>query len=383
MGSILSSLRSLPPPADFFPPTPEAYSILIGTFQYFPVVSNVIILIKKRFCMIQVNYIQVSILQWLLAYHPAGKTSVKNSFFNLPGRFAWCVMEIVGPLNLLYTLYKLPPMVNISSLPLSNKLAASLYLIHYVNRAIISPWFAAPSMSPIHALVAGFAIVFNWINSSCLAAWLVGYHIPIVQGYKTDGAAAGPSTRPLHGHPTPGFATQILPVIGLGLFAIGMAGNIYSERMLYHFRRVEADKQSKSSKEKGHPKEGKNKYSKVYVIPPRTGLFRYILYPHYVFEWLEWLGFALVGTAVFPSRQLSISSTYATPPINLAPWLVPAAKWAQNLSVPLPLPGLIFLVNAVANMLPHARWGRKWYVKMFGERAVAGRGAVVPYCSWM
>ena len=86
---------------------------------------------------------------------------------------------------------------------------------------------------------------------------------------------------------------------------------------------------------------------------------------------------------MFPSRQLSISSTYATPPINLAPWLVPAAKWAQNLSVPLPLPGLIFLVNAVANMLPHARWGRKWYVKMFGERAVAGRGAVVPYCSWM
>ena len=292
-------------------------------------------------------------------------------------------MEIAGPVNLLYILYKLAPMVNIASLPLSNKLTASLYVIHYVNRAIISPWFAAPSMSPIHVLVAGFAIVFNWFNSSCLAAWLVGYNAPIVQGYKTDGAASGPSTGTLHGHPTPPFIVRILPVIGLALFAIGMAGNIYSERMLYHFRRTEADKRSKASKGKDHSKGEKNKYHKVYVIPPRKGFFHYILYPHYVFEWLEWLGFALVGTAVFPSRQLSITTTYATPPISLAPWLVPAARWAQNLNVPLPLPALIFVVNAVANMLPHARWGRKWYVKMFGDRAVAGRGAAVPFCSWM
>lgn len=292
-------------------------------------------------------------------------------------------MEIIGPLNLAYILYRLPPMVNIASLPLSNKLAASLYFIHYANRAIISPWFAAPSMSPIHALVAGFAMLFNWFNSSCLAAWLVGYHIPVTQGLKTDGAAAGPSTGTLHGHSTPPLSVRILPVIGLGLFTIGMAGNIYSERALFRLRREEADKRSASAKQKDNSKGEKNKYHKVYVIPPRRGVFRFILYPHYVFEWLEWLGFALVGTAVFPSRQLSISSTYATPPITLAPWLVPIARWAQNLNVPLPLPGVIFLINAVANMLPHARWGRKWYVERFGERAVAGRGAVVPYCSWL
>lgn len=284
---------------------------------------------------------------------------------------------------MLYIFYKLPPMVNIASLPLSNRLAASLYLIHYANRAIISPWFAAPSMSPIHVLVAGFAILFNWFNSSCITAWLVGYHIPVTQGYKTDGTATGPSAGTLHGHPTSPFSARILPVIGLGLFAIGMAGNIYSERTLYRLRREEADKRSASAKEKGNAKGEKNKYHKVYVIPPCQGVFRFILFPHYVFEWLEWLGFALVGTAVFPSRQVNISSTYATPPITLAPWLVPVAQWTQKLSVPLPLPAVVFLVNAVANMLPHARWGRKWYVERFGERAVAGRGAVVPYCPWM
>lgn len=327
---------------------------------------------------------QFSILQWILSYHPAGKTSVKNSPLNLPGRLAWFMMEIISPLNLLFILYKLPPMVNIASLPLSNKLAAAMFLIHYANRAIISPWLA-PSMSPIHFLVASFAMVFNWFNSSSIAAWLVGYHVPIVQGYKTDGAAEGPSTATaFHGHPPPPLSARILPVLGFGLFVVGMAGNIYSERAFFRLRREEADKRAagREKKEDGSKAEG-NKYSKVYVIPPGQGVFRSILYPHYVFEWIEWLGFALLGTAVFPSRQHIISSTYATPPVSLAPWLVPMAWMAEKLSVPFPLPTVIFVVNAVANMLPHARWGRVWYVEKFGERAVAGRGAVVPFCPWM
>lgn len=271
-------------------------------------------------------------------------------------------------------------MVNIDSLPLSNKLVAFLFLIHYANRAIVSPWFAAPSMSPIHLLVASFAVLFNWFNSSSIAAWLVGYHVPVSQGFKTDGAAAGPSTATFfHGHQPPPFSTRVLPVIGLALFVVGITGNIYSERALYRLRREEADKRSakKESTNCG------NKYSKVYVMPPRQGVFRFILYPHYVFEWVEWLGFALVGTAVFPSRQFAITSTYATPPVTLAPWLVPVARWAEYLNVPLPLPAVIFVINAVANMLPHARWGRKWYEQKFGKQAVARRGAVVPFCPWM
>lgn len=294
------------------------------------------------------------------------------------------MMEIVSPLNLLFILYKLPPMVNIASLPPWNKLAASLFVLHYFNRAIISPWFSAPSMSPIHFLVASFAMIFNWFNSSIIAAWLVGYHVPVVQGYKTDGAPAGPSVASaLHGHPPPPVSVRILPVLGVALFVIGMAGNIYSERMFFRLRREEADKRSVAKHKKDDSKAEGNKYSKVYVIPPSQGVFYSILYPHYVFEWIEWLGFALVGTAVFPSRQHTITSTYVTPPVNLAPWLIPTAWLAERLGVPLPLPAVIFVVNAVANMLPHARWGRKWYVEKFGERAVAGRGAAVPFCPWL
>lgn len=39
MDSKLAWTRFIPPLEDFFPPTPEAYAILLGVFQYFPVVS--------------------------------------------------------------------------------------------------------------------------------------------------------------------------------------------------------------------------------------------------------------------------------------------------------------------------------------------------------
>ncbi|EAL90053.1 3-oxo-5-alpha-steroid 4-dehydrogenase family protein [Aspergillus fumigatus Af293] len=384
MGSAFSTfMGSLPPLRDLILPTPQAYTTLLNIFQYFPVFS---------------------LVQWAVSWHPAGKGSYQRSWLNIPGKLGWFLMEIVGPANLLYILYKLPPALNITSLPLSNKLVASLYVIHYVNRAIISPFFAAPSMSPMHASVVSMAVLFNWLNSTCLAGWLVGYHVPVL-GYKTDGAVSG-----VPGGPSSySAATHFLPCLGMVLFAAGMIGNIHSERTLFHLRREAAEKRDAAEKsdeditqhgDEDHPtfiqasssssstdadananaKGRKNKYDKVYVIPPARGVFRSILYPHYAFEWLEWLGFSLVGTAVFPAAQ---ALAYASPPLPIAPWLKPAAALAETLQVPLPLPAVVFVVNAVANMLPHARWGRKWYVEKFGEKAVAGRGAAVPWCPWL
>ncbi|PYH93724.1 hypothetical protein BO71DRAFT_450516 [Aspergillus ellipticus CBS 707.79] len=365
MGSLLSSPEHLPPLADFILPTPETYTILVNIFQYFPVVS---------------------IIQWLTSFHPAGKTSMKTSRLNLPGRWAWFAMEIVSPLNLIFILWTNS---GPQTLPLPNKLLASLYTLHYINRAIISPLFAAPSMSPIHLVIMSSAMLFNWLNSSCLAAWLLGYHIPIP-------ILQTPSTI-THTH-TP----IILPTLGLLLFLTGMACNIHSERTLFRLRREAATLQeAKKSDSDPHTKNPPNKYSKLYIMPPPTGLFTSILYPHYVAEWLEWLGFALLGTAVFPTASLlsssslsstslssgvigvAAASTISTRPLHLAPWLLPAASLAQTLNVPLPLPAVVFLVNAVTNMLPHARWGRKWYVERFGEGMVAGRGAVVPFFRWL
>ncbi|KAL2833417.1 ubiquitin elongating factor core-domain-containing protein [Aspergillus cavernicola] len=367
---------------------------------------------------------QATIVQWLTSWHPAGKTSCKTSRLNIPGYLAWSAMEIVGPLNLLYILSNLPAKLNIQTLPLPNKLVASLYLIHYTNRAIISPFFAAPSMSPIHAFVMASAMLFNWLNSSCLACWLVGYNVSTIPGFYPSilsspslDSLATPPEKILEDTSISKTSTPLLAAIGLALFTLGMVGNIYAERTLFSLRREAADKQQQQSQKQsittdpsapsnGNPK-NENKYHKVYVIPPPHGLFKSILYPHYALEWLEWTGFALVGLAVFPTLpppSLSPSSllpdllsvnthpsslmggtaAVSNQQLHLAPWLVPAVYLAGRLRFPvLPLPAIIFVVNAVANMLPHARWGRKWYAERFGREEVAGRGAVVPFVSWL
>ncbi|KAL4964750.1 3-oxo-5-alpha-steroid 4-dehydrogenase family protein [Aspergillus stella-maris] len=413
MGSTLSSsLNALPPLQDLILPTPEGYTTLLNIFQYFPLVTLII---------------------WITPWWPAGKTSPKNSSLTINGRIAWFLMEITGPANLLYILSNLPQRLNMQTLPLPNKLVAGVYVLHYINRAIISPFFAAPSMSPIHVFVMGSAMAFNWLNSACLAGWLVGYNVTTIPGFY---ATSDPATASLRNKamdvPTPetvlgdsmasassGSTSLLIPAIGVVLFFAGMAGNIWAERTLFALRREAADKKHDRDANKnatdektsnGERKDNTNKYHKIYIIPPSRGLFSSILYPHYVCEWLEWTGFALLGTTVFPSLtppsamllpdMLSTATTGTTaglgslssarggpaPPLRLAPWLIPPVWLASRLGVPVvPLPAILFVINAVANMLPHARWGRKWYVERFGEgeRGVNGRGAVVPFLSWM
>ncbi|QQK44770.1 3-oxo-5-alpha-steroid 4-dehydrogenase, C-terminal [Penicillium digitatum] len=363
MGATISTCwEVLPSIAELFPPTPAVYTSILCCFQYFPLIT---------------------VAQWVLSWHPAGKTS-SQSIFNIPGRIAWSAMEIVGPINLIYCMVTPSPYApSFTDLPMSNILVGTLYCIHYFNRAIISPFFSAPSMSPIHVTIMSFAMIFNWFNSACLAGWLRGYKVPTIPSFPTASS----------GTPSPRSAVvDLLSTVGAILFTVGMAGNIYSETALFRLRREEAQKRAAKKTDGevlagGEAQASRNKFHKVYVIPPTRGVFRYILYPHYVFEWLEWIGFALAGTAVAPLSALtapvSASSIAIAPPLRRAPWLVPAAWAADKLAVPLPLPAIVFVVNAVTNMLPHARWGRKWYVEKFGEKAVAGRGAVLPGCSWM
>ncbi|PKY02171.1 hypothetical protein P168DRAFT_273148 [Aspergillus campestris IBT 28561] len=380
MGAISSTIQSLPPLGDFIRLTPDAYRVALNIFQYFPLFTT---------------------LEWLTPYYPAGKSSLPKATLNIPGRLGWMLMELIGPLNLLYILRTQCSNLGIDSLPLPNKLVVALYLIHYVNRAIVSP-LMAPSVSPTHVFIVASAVCFNWLNSTCLAGWVLGYEV-LWEGFE-DLASSGAAVSAGNGNSTAVWVTSLL---GTLVFALGMAGNIYSERTLFRLRREEVAKRSSSSssstsssapteeKTTSTPKdttnkESKNKYSKVYVIPPPKGPFTSILYPHYVFEWAEWFGFALAGTAIqpllIPSLLAGIGSktaVTAVSPLRLAPWFVPAAKVAGALGVPLPLAGLAFAVNTVANLLPHARWGRKWYVGRFGEEGVKGRGAVVPWCPWL
>lgn len=259
-----------------------------------------------------------------------GKTST-NSRFNLPGRYAWAAAELVGPINLIYILAALPSKLKPppdaatswlgTGLPAQREIMACLYILHYLNRALLSPLVFNPSMSPIYPFVTVFMMVFQYCNSTSIATWLV--------------------------YSAPSLDTETLSIVSLGsfvgitLFLLGLAGNIWTETRLYEMRRGAAKRRAKS--------EGKAvvTYDKVYVIPPAEGFFKHILYPHYVLEWLEWSGYWLLGGV----------------------W---GLGWGNKSAA------FWFLMCEFATMLPRAAVGRKWYEEKFGKRAVGGRAAAIP-----
>ena len=66
-----------------------------------------------------------------------------------------------------------------------------------------------------------------------------------------------------------------------------------------------------------------------------------MLYPHYLCEWIEWMGFWIMG------------------------------GWAFA-------PARAFLLNELAAMLPQAINGRTWYLEKFGREKIGSRRAVIP-----
>lgn len=264
-------------------------------------------------------------------------------------------------------------------------------------------------------------VLFQFVNSSVLASWLV---------YDAR-------DHWLTGHEYPSIVSG-RAILGLGLFVIGMAGNILAEGQLFTLRRAEADKKrdkmrfmndgyDKTSGGNGtsgigkandskngttdstiarrretagtrprgaedrkqeeentnyQNKQNKSVYDKIYVLPPAAGLFKYILYPHYTAEWLEWTGYWLLSAA----WGLGSGLTFALPdPVDLDPKTsisatAAAANSAASFDQRLPRysGALWFVVMEISVMAPRAVHGLKWYQDRFGERAVKQRKAVVP-----
>ena len=260
-----------------------------------------------------------------------GKTS-NAANFNVPGKPAWILAESVGPLNLLFILLTLPaklkPVPTASTsflgtgLPAQFELLGSLYLLHYSNRAFVMPAFLNPHISPMVWYIPLSMAAFQFHNSSNIACWLT---------YSTlDRKELAPLLSPL-------------ALVGLACFFVGLINNIRADMTFFSLRRGAAKRKAKS--------EGKAviTYNKVYIMPPPSGLFKHVLFPHYSWEWLEWTGFAILG-------------------------------YAYGLG--LDTPAAWFVLNEIAFMAPRALSGKTWYEQKFGKRALANRGAVVPV-SWL
>ncbi|KAI9714456.1 MAG: hypothetical protein M1820_000417 [Bogoriella megaspora] len=278
------------------PPSRENWELISWAWQFFPLFSAA---------------------QWVTDWYPQGKTSV-DSRWNIPGKIAWITMEAPGFMTLLYIMYSLPKELDLDGLPWANWTMAGLFTIHYIYRAIISP-LLNPSMSPTHAFVWTSALSFQLINATSIGGWLAGY---------------GPTT-------VYDWAGRLYLIeIGMVVWGWSFLATIYHDDDLREIRRAARRRQKRQAEKSGKEGVGEEGVDKVYMMP-KNGLFSVVLFAHYLCEWMEWVGFWMIG------------------------------GWGCG-------PARSFLLNEISTMLPRALQGKRWYIEKFGADKVGGRKAVIP-----
>ena len=222
---------------------------------------------------------------------PYGKFSKSNwgswFFIMIPSQLGWIVMEIISPIMLAYFFLTGPVEKSLVSY-----IFFTLWVAHYFNRSIIYPLRQNnPSKMPL--LIPLLAFLFNIINGS-----VNGYHLGFVQSYSFE------------------YIYEWNFIIGVILFLLGAIMNIKSDNILLRLR----------SNDKG------------YHIP-NGFMYKYVSYPNYLGEIMEWVAFALM-------------------------------TWS--------LAGLSFAVWTIANLVPRAIAGHKWYNETF-DNYPKNRKAILPY----
>lgn len=237
-------------------------------------------------------------------------------------------MEIPGFITVLYCMSTIPYKLGLSkatgiaafqAMPIGNKTMATIYTVHYLYRAVLSPLFLNPSMSPIHPFIFCSAFAWQVVNGLSLGGWLAGYGPQTVQDWS-------------------GRVYWI--EVGLVIWGWSLLGNIFHDDELREIRRQVGREQGQKNKESAS-KGGKANVDKVYKVP-QNGLFHFILYPHYFCEWLEWAGFWMIGG------------------LNCVP--------ARS-----------FLLNEIFAMFPRALQGRQWYIDKFGREKIGKKKAIIPF----
>ncbi|CAA7262803.1 unnamed protein product [Cyclocybe aegerita] len=283
---------------------------------------------------------------------PFGRFSPQDqsSKLLLDGIKSWIVMELVSPVMFTYTfltspLSATPPPV--SSLSTPQVVLAACFLIHYANRALLSP-LRTPSRSKSHFAVPASGTIFNVFNGSIMGAYL-------------SSPAAGT------------YLATVRPIfyIGLALWAVGFVGNVYHDEILLNIRR--------KAKSKAKAPSGKTQ-GEHYSIP-YGGLYSIISYPNYFCEWIEWFGFALAASplpfTLSEIADISIPSVFSSlfnPQTYSHIIAAPGSQFFPTLSPP-----WIFLANEIVLMLPRAYRGHQWYQNKFGDAYPKNRKAVVPF----
>ncbi|KAH9032723.1 3-oxo-5-alpha-steroid 4-dehydrogenase-domain-containing protein [Lactarius hengduanensis] len=248
---------------------------------------------------------------------PFGKFATPDSVLSVDGVKSWIVMELALGIS--------PQFV----------LARSI-VVHYLNRAIVSP-LRTPSRSSSHLAVVSAAVAFNAPNGFLLAAFL------------TSASTASYLT---------GALSSARFWAGIALWAAGFAGNVYHDEILLNIRRKAIAKGK--ARELLDDDDRKSAQRPHYAIP-HGGLYSLVSFPHYLCEWVEWFGFALAagpfpGFALLPSAQVLLAAARSAQFAEAGRLLVP---FMDSVSPP-----WVFC---------------SWYYERFKESYPRERRAVIPW----
>ena len=218
---------------------------------------------------------------------PYGKFTKTSWGPMIPSQLGWFVMEIISPAMFAYFF-----LIGDTDKNWVMWVFFICWVGHYTNRSIIYPLRQKnPAKMPLS--IALFAFLFNVVNG-----FVNGYFLGSIQSYTID------------------YLSNWNFILGIILFIVGMRINMKSDTILLNLR----------SENKG------------YQIP-NGGLFKYVSYPNYFGEILEWTAFALMT------------------------W-----SWA----------GLSFMIWTMANLVPRAIKGHQWYHQQFDDYP-KNRKAIFPF----
>lgn len=221
---------------------------------------------------------------------PYGRHARKGWGPVVPSKLGWVVMEAVAAVAILYFFFRQQPAMTPTLWVL-----LGLWELHYINRSFIYPLRMRTHGKTNPLSVVIMAMAFNTWNGYLNGHWL-GVH---AADYTTAWMAQ------------PNF------LIGIVLFAMGMAINWWADEVLLRLR---------DGSETG------------YAIP-RGGLYRFISCPNYFGELIEWIGWALM-------------------------------TWSPA--------GLVFVLWTAANLVPRARSHHRWYREQFADYPPERR-AIIPF----
>jgi 3-oxo-5-alpha-steroid 4-dehydrogenase 1 len=291
---------------------------------------------------------------------PFGRFANTPSAANLPslqldGTKAWILMELPSPMSFIYATFitQLPAPVS------PQAILSGCFLVHYFNRAIVSP-LRAPSRSKNNLSVVLTGMGFNLANGYLMGSYTSS---PMAKAY-----LANAFQRPTFW-------------VGIALWVLGFVGNVVHDEVLLNIRRAASARKEKEAAAANGSKEPKGEH---YGIPQGL-LYKYISFPNYLCEWIEWLGFAIAASPLplhlsftSPLAFLSSFTTVMLPLFTLSGWKAilqtPPSTFAPRLTPP-----WIFLINEIVLMLPRAVKGHQWYHERFGQTFPRDRKAVIPF----